>query len=166
MSTDPAAIPDAPGPSPRPRRTAGPTARRVGYAVATLVDVVLLSLVNVWPGWQVLPFLDDRFAEVLPWINAGLAVGAVANLLNAVFDRRWLRAFGDLATTIVGIVGLVLLWTVFPFDFGDSTVPWEAIVRTILVIAMAGSAIGAVAALVALVRALFADADDLERPKD
>lgn len=145
-----------------PRRFGAPpsaAARRFGYAVAVVVNLVLLSLANVWPGWQVLPFLDDRFVEVLPWVNASLAVGAVANLVNLIFDRRWLRAIGDLASTGVGLVALVQLWTVFPFAFGATSFPWEFIVRTVLIVGIIGSAIAIVVALVTLVRAVFAEPD-------
>jgi len=107
----------------------------------------------------VLPFLTGETVEVLPWINASLAVGVVANVVNLIFDRAWLKSFGDLGTTSVGLAAMIQLWAVFPFDIGDSTNPWIVIVRTLLVIAIAGSAIGIAVAAVALVRALIRRAD-------
>lgn len=156
-----------PPPAGRPRRfryTPSPAARRFGYALAVLINALLLFLVNVWPGWQVLPFLTEGMAEILPWINASLTVGIVANLVNVIFDRAWLRAIGDLASTGVGLVALVQLWAVFPFTFGDSTFPWEMVVRTFLVVAIAGSAIGIVAAVVTFVRALLRKPDPAVPP--
>jgi hypothetical protein len=138
----------------RSRRGPSPAARRFGYAVAAVVDVLLLYLVNVWPGWQILPFLTGGMVEVLPWINASLAAGIVVSLIDVIFDRRWLRALGDLITTSIGLVALVQLWRVFPFDFGDTTVPWEWLARAVLIIGMIGSAIGIVVQAVILVRAL------------
>ena len=148
----------------RPGRPTSPAARRFGYGVAVLVNLLLLWLANVWPGWQVLPFLDDRFVEVLPWVNASLAVGAVANLVNLIFDRRWVRAIGDLVSTFVGLLSLIVMWNVFPFDFGGTTFPWEAVVRTLLVIAIGGSAIAIVVAIVTLVRAVVGDDDHAAPP--
>ena len=136
------------------RQPPGPAARRFGFAVAAFVN-----LGNVWPGWQVLPFLTDETVEVLPWINASLAVGVVANVVNLIFDRAWLKSFGDIVTTSVGLAAMIQLWAVFPFDFGDSTFPWVAIVRTLLGIAIIGSAIAIVVAAVAFVRALIRRAD-------
>ncbi|MRX42498.1 hypothetical protein [Agromyces kandeliae] len=144
---------------PRRRRPLSPAARRFGYAVAAFVNLLLLYLGNVWPGWQVLPFLTAETLDVLPWINASLAVGVVVNLVNLIFDRAWLKALGDLASTSVGLVATIRLWSVFPFDFGDSTFPWVIIVRTVLVLAIAGSAIGIVAAIVAFARALVRGSD-------
>ena len=141
------------------RQPPGPAARRFGFAVAAFVNLLLLYLGNIWPGWQVIPFLTGDTIEVLPWINASLAVGVAANVLNLIFDRAWLKSFGDVVTTSVGLAAMIQLWAVFPFDFGDSTFPWVVIVRTLLVIAIAGSAIGIVAAVVAFVRALTRRAD-------
>ena len=39
--------------------------RRAGYAVAIAVNLVLLYLVNVAPGWQAVPFLTESTTEVL-----------------------------------------------------------------------------------------------------
>lgn len=144
---------------PRRRQPPGPATRRFGFAVAAFVNLLLLYLGNIWPGWQVIPFLTGETVEVLPWINASLAIGVVANVVNLIFDRAWLKSFGDLVTTSVGLAAMIQLWAVFPFDFGDSTFPWVVIVRTLLVIAIAGSAIGIVAAAVAFVRALIRRAD-------
>ena len=137
----------------RSRRTPSPARRRFGYAIGALVNVLLLYLVNVWPGWQILPFVTGGMLEVLPWINASLAVGIVVSLIDVIFDRRWLKAIGDLATTSIGLVALVQLWRVFPFDFGGTTFPWEWLARAVLVIGMIGSAIGIVVQVVILVRA-------------
>lgn len=137
------------------RRTPSAGVRRFGYAVAALVDILLLFLVNVWPGWQILPFLTDALVEVLPWINASLAVGIVVSLIDLIFDRRWLKALGDLATTSIGLVAIVQLWTVFPFDFGDTTSPWVWLTRAVLVIGMIGSVIAMVVQVVVLGRAFF-----------
>ena len=88
-----------------------------------------------------------------------LSVSVAANVVNLTFDRAWLKSFGDLVTTSVGLAAMIQLWVVFPFDFGDSTFPWVVIVRTLLVIAIVGSAIGIVVAAVAFVRALIRRAD-------
>ncbi|WP_438855927.1 hypothetical protein [Agromyces sp. M3QZ16-3] len=155
--------PEIPRHAPRPREPRGPAARRFGFAVAVFVNLLLIYLGNVWPGWQVLPFLTAETAEVLPWINASLATGVLVNLIDLVFDRAWLKALGDVATTSVGLVATIRLWAVFPFDFGASTFPWEIVVRTLLILAIVGSAIGIVAAGVAFVRALVRGPDAAAR---
>lgn len=130
----------------RPR----PGARRAGYIVAAVVNAVMLYLVNRWPGWEAVPFLTDATVLVLGIVNASFVVGIVANLVYLVADPPRLRALGDLVTTGVGIAAIVRVWQVFPFDLGGT--PWEVVVRVLLVVAMLGSGVAIIVALVRLVR--------------
>jgi hypothetical protein len=137
--------------SPRtlPRRSARP-GRRAGYVVAMLVNAVLLYLINVAPGWEVVPFLTADLTLVLGIINASLIASLVVNLVYVVADPPRIRAAGDLVTLSIGIAAMARLWSVFPFDFGDAT-GWETVTRTLLVIGIVGSGIGILVALVQLV---------------
>jgi hypothetical protein len=49
--------------------------------VAAAVNLVLLWLLLVWPGWEALPFLTDQFNQVVGLMSASLLVGAAANLV-------------------------------------------------------------------------------------
>jgi hypothetical protein len=40
-------------------------ARKVGYSVTALVNVIMLILVNATPGWRALPFLTEDFVSLL-----------------------------------------------------------------------------------------------------
>jgi hypothetical protein len=129
-------------------------ARRFGYFVALLLEAALLYLLNVRPGWGVLPFLTDDMEQVIGLLNVSIVVGMAANALYLVHDPAWLKALGDLATTGVGIAVLVRFWQVFPFDFGDASFDWALLARIMIVLGIIGSAIGLVVALVRLVRNL------------
>lgn len=126
-------------------------ARRVGYVIAVLVNLALLYLVNVWPGWEAVPFLTEDTTRVLTLVNASIVAGAVANVVYLVADPRWLRSFGEAFTTAVGIAAMVRLWQVFPFDFGDTGFDWAIVVRVLLVVGIVGAAIGLLTNLVRLV---------------
>lgn len=126
-------------------------ARRAGYMIAVGINVVLLWLANVEPGWEVLPFLTPDMAQVMPLVNASIIAGAVANAVYLAADPTWLKALGDLVTTAVGIVAMVAMWRVFPFDFGDASFDWALLFRWVLGVGIAGSAIGIVVNLVSLV---------------
>jgi hypothetical protein len=147
---------DAPRSAPRraPKARPGRAARRFGYLVALAVNVAMLYAVNRWPGWDAVSFLTDDMSRVVDWVNASIVVGIGANVVYFVRDPRWLKALGDLLTTTIGIVVLVRLWQVFPFDFPDGSVDWALIARIVLVVGIAGSAIGIIAALVSFVRAV------------
>lgn len=146
MSTDPRS-------HPRSRKSQpGPVGRRVGYAVAIVVNVMLLLLVNVWPTWRVLPFLTEGMLDVLALVNLGLIAGMVANLLNLLFDARWLRAAGDLVTSVIAVFTLLRFWDVFPFAFPDSGFDWALLTRVLLGVAIVGTVIGVIVQVVLLVR--------------
>lgn len=134
-----------------PRPGTGPLARRVGYAVAIAVDVVLLLLVNRSPGWEYVPFLTPEAAQVVGLVNASIVTGLVANVVYLVTDPAWLRALGEVATTAVGLAALVAIWQVWPLDL---TLGWDVLARLTVGIGIAGSVIGIVAAMVRFVREL------------
>lgn len=128
--------------------------RRVGYVAAVVVNAFMLYAVNVWPGWDALPFLTEDTRDVLGLVNASMLVGLAANAVYLLRDPPWLRALGDVVTTSVGLAALVRIWQVFPLDFGDSTFDWALVAHVLLGVAIVGSVIGIVAGLVSLVRNL------------
>lgn len=136
-------------PSPRPSRSS----RRLGYTVGLVVNGGLLLAVNRTPGWDVVPFLTEDTARVLGPVNASLAIGIVVYALLIVSDPPWLRAVGDIAVNVVGIVALVRIWQVFPFAFPSGGVDWGLIARWVLAVGIAGSVVGILVALTRLVRA-------------
>ncbi|PRZ05175.1 hypothetical protein BCE75_108154 [Isoptericola sp. CG 20/1183] len=127
-------------------------ARRVGYVLGVLVNVLLLVLVHGWPGWESVPFLTPETAEVLGEVDAAIVVGIVANLGYLVADPPWLRALGDVVTAAVGLVATIAVWNVFPFEFTGQTFPWDTVLRVLLVAGMVGSVVAIVVALVRLAR--------------
>ena len=144
----------SPASSERPRWP-GPVGRRVGYAIGVVVDVVLLALVNVWPGWQAVPVLTHDMDRVLPLLNASFIVGAAVNLVLFVLDRREAKAVGDIVTTVVGLAVLTQLWQVFPFDFGSVRFDATVLTRVVLGFAVFGTAIALVVQFVMLVSVLI-----------
>lgn len=130
-------------------------ARRGGYTVAVLFDGALLVAVNRWPGWEAVPFLTRDTSMVTGLLNASLIVNLVANLVYLMRDPLWLKALGDMVTTTVGIFALLRIWNVFPFDFADGSFDWALVVRILLLVAVVGSVIGVVAALITFLRSLF-----------
>jgi hypothetical protein len=132
----------------------GPAGRRAGYAVAVLLGLALLVLLNVWPGWQAVPFLTADTVEVLGIVNISLAVGVLTNLVLLVTDPPWMKAAFNVVSTAVGLVATVEVWQVFPFDFSDWWFDATVLVRVLLVLGMVGSAIGILFGLGVLLREL------------
>ena len=137
-----------------PRRPPS-TGRRLGYAIALVINALLLYAVNVWPGWQVVPFLTAETRAVVGLVNLSLIVGMIVNGVYIVVDRPAVRALGDLITLGVGLAVLVALWRVFPFDFDDAAFDWTLLIRIVLGLALFGTAVGIVVQVVVLVRSLL-----------
>jgi hypothetical protein len=111
---------------------------RSGYVGTAVVEGIMLWLVNRWPGWEAVPFLTRDTELVLGLVNATLLVTLLANLVYAVADPPRLRAFGDLVIAVVGLVAVVRIRSVFPFDLSSG---WETAVRVLLVLALVVNAI-------------------------
>ena len=130
----------------------GVAARRVGYAVAVLVNATLLLAVNGWPGWEAVPFLTagQRWCSV--WSTPRSSSASPRMRVYLLHDPPWLRALGDVVTTSVGLAALVRIWQVFPLDFGDSSFDWALVAHLLLGVAIVGSVIGVLVGLTSFVR--------------
>lgn len=129
--------------------------RRLGYAIAIVVNALLLYAVNVWPGWQAVPFLTAETREVVDLVNLSLIAGMITNGVYIFVDRPILKALGDIITLGIGLAVLLAFWQVFPFDFDNSTFDWTLLIRIVLGLAMFGTAVGIVVQVVVLFRSLL-----------
>ncbi len=126
--------------------------RRAGYVVAMMVNALMLLAANIWPGWEVVPFLSRETPLVMSWVNVAIVVNLVANAAYFLRDPVWLRSVGDLVTLGVGTAVMVRIWQVFPFDLTGSGMDWALVLRIVLVLGIFGSVIGMIAAAGTLVR--------------
>ena len=131
-------------------------ARRAGYLVAVLVNAAMLYAVNVWPGWESVPFLTEGMRLVIGLVNLSIVVNLGANVVYLVRDPPWVRALGDILTTAVGLLAMIRMWQVFPFDFGNTSFDWTLVVRVLLGVGIVGSSIGIGVAAVSLGKGLAA----------
>jgi hypothetical protein len=134
---------------PRPPRSA----RRVGHVSAAVVNLVLLWLLNVAPGWEWLPFLTPDFAGLVGLINTSLVVGVAIDLAYVIDDPPWAKSLGDAVTAAFACAILVRTWAIFPFDLGSWS-GWEPALRVLVGLLAIATAIGVVASLAQFVRAL------------
>jgi hypothetical protein len=136
---------------PTTRRSSVPS-RRLGYAIAVVLNGVLLYLVNVMPGWEVVSFLTQDFTAVLGLLNLSLVAGIVANLLWITTDPAWLRSLGQVVLSAIGLAVVLQMLDVFPVDFTGWAVDGTWLVRFVLVVAAVGSGLGLLVDGVRLVR--------------
>lgn len=126
--------------------------RRGRHVAVALFTVIVYWAVNVWPGWQAVPFLDQSMQDVLCFVNASLIISGVVSVVNIVANRSAVSAVGEIITSAVGLVVASRFWVVFPFGFGGSGFNWDLVARILLMLACAGYAVSIVVQLAALVR--------------
>lgn len=134
---------------PSTSRRSGP-GTRVGYAVAAAINLVLLWLIDVSPGWQSLSWVTSEATAVVPWVNAALATSAAVNAFYLVRDTPLLKSVGDLVSSVASLASAIVTWHVFPFDLHGG---WLVLVPVLVVVATIGSAIAVIANLVRATRA-------------
>ncbi|WP_448631028.1 hypothetical protein [Cellulomonas soli] len=136
-------------------RRGSAASRRAGYAAGLLVNVLLLVAIHAYPGWRAVPFLTDGLLEVLPLVDASLVLGAVANMLYLVHDGPAFQALTQAAVDAVSLLACLRLLQVFPFVFTEGAVPWELVVRVVLVVAVVGTVIAALVEVMRFFRVMF-----------
>lgn len=119
--------------------------RRFGYSIAIGINVVLLIVVQNILAWGWLPFLTEEFAEVVPWITFSLSASIVANVIYMFNDNRVVKGTGQIAINLIAIVVTYQVFSVFPFDFSAYSFDWALVTQIVLILAMVGSGIGAIA---------------------
>lgn len=122
--------------------------RKVGYFVAIGVNAALIFVLNNLLNWGV-PFVTGSFSVCLWTINLSLAATLLANGVFLAFDPAWFRHLVQMVLNVVAFAALMTVYVIFPFSFDGGN--WEPLARIVLVVAMAGTAIGFVAELVKLV---------------
>jgi uncharacterized membrane protein len=139
--------PDSPAQSTRGESR---SARKVGYLVAVLVNVIMLVIVNIRPGWQELSFLTGDFAGILWLVNLSMAFSAMVNLVYLWYDPAWFKSVSQVATSAISLAASLRILQVFPFDFSAYSFDWSALTRLALVLAIFGTAVSIVVELVRL----------------
>jgi hypothetical protein len=131
-------------------------ARCVGYVLSAAINLVLLWLVTVQPGWRFVPILTEDFTAVVGVVIASLLVGVAVNLVYVLADPRWLRYLGEAVTAGFACVVLARMWSVFPIDLG-TWAGWEPALRIVIGLFCLGAGIAVIANLAMAVRAAVGD---------
>lgn len=134
--------------------------RRVGYAVAAVLNGVLLYVVNNLPAWDLFPFLTDDFSRVLWILDLSLLASLLVNVAWIWFDPIWFKGTTQIALNAISLAVTVRMWNVFPFDFSAYSFDWETVARVVLVIGGVGLSIGILVELVNVGRWAISSAAD------
>lgn len=136
----------------RPARRRNRSEGLVPNLFGVLVFALLLVLVNVWPGWEVLPFLTDDAHATVAVLNLVLIIGVVSQAACLVEDSPRLRALGSYVIGLATMVLLGRLWQDFPFALDDLDPAWASSIRLVLAALFAWATWATIRAAVRLVR--------------
>jgi hypothetical protein len=140
------------------------SARRVGYVIGLVINLLLLWFVTVEPGWRFVPFLTEDFVEVVGLVIVSLLLGAAVNLVYLAADPRWLKHLGEAVSAAIACLILARMWAIFPIDLGERWGGWESALRVLLGLACIGTGIGVVANLAQVARTLTEREGPFGRP--
>jgi hypothetical protein len=119
-----------------------PGTRRFGYAVAVLVNVALLFVVNNLLAWDILAFLTNDFERVIPIINVSVGASILVNLIYLSYDAGWFKSLTQIGLLGISMAATVRFYRVFPFDFSAYEFDWATVAKWLLILAIVGVAIG------------------------
>ncbi len=142
--------------------------RIAGYGASIFWNVVLLiffSFFHQYIAWYHvetdgsvtrLSMLTSDYFAWLPILVTALVISVAANILLITYDRYWLREIIQIILTVIGVVVVANLVSIFPFDFSvipDATavdiVP--VVVTIVLIIVAVGLGVGALVRFIKLI---------------
>jgi hypothetical protein len=142
--------------------------RIAGYSVAifwNLILVIFFSFFNQYIAWYHvepdgsvtrLTMLTGEYFLWLPILISALVISIAANIFLIIYDRFWLREIVQIILSVIGVVVVANLVSIFPFDFSvipnATAVDVVPMVVTIVLIVMAvGFAVGALVRFIKLI---------------
>ena len=118
--------------------------RRAGnYVGAVIGSVIAIIVVNMLPNWN-LRFITDDFAAVLWALNLSLIAQIAVNAVLILFHPRFLHYAAKVGLGLVSLLAIIILVTVFPFDFSHVGNWIGTVLRIVLYIGLAGTAVSIV----------------------
>lgn len=119
-----------------------PSKRRpAAYVGAIVANIVMVWVVNAIPGWE-WPFVTTDFPAVLWAVNLSLGMQIAGNALLVFYHPRFLHHLVQAVLNAVSLLALIIVVTVYPFDFttviGDGA---NTVARVLLYVALGGTAI-------------------------
>jgi len=111
-------------------------ATRLGYALAVVINAVMVWVVRQLLDWEYPKFLTEEFNDLIPILTLAFVVSLVANAMYLWNDRWPVKPIGDMITAAMGFLVALRTYQVFPFDFSGYESDWSWLVRLVLIVAM------------------------------
>jgi hypothetical protein len=128
--------------------------KKVGYIVSIIVLIIVIYVLRHLREWGV-TFLTEDFSKCLFYIEISIYASIGAQVLFLLYDNRWFKHLIQALTNIAGAVALIMIYVIFPFDFGDAT--WTRWIRIGILVLFGLTLIGVIVDLVKGIRYLVKD---------
>ena len=142
--------------------------RVAGYSAAIFWNVVLLiffSFFHQYIAWYHvesdgsvtrLSMLTGDYFAWLPILVTALVISVAANIIMIIYDRYWFREIIQIILTVIGVVVVASLVSIFPFDFSviSNTTAVDIVpvaVNIFLIIVAVGLGVGALVRFIKLI---------------
>ncbi|HSJ46065.1 MAG TPA: hypothetical protein VK923_15435 [Euzebyales bacterium] len=122
--------------------------------ITIVINAMVLYVVDNVLEWDLLTFLTDDFASVLPLLELSLLATIAVNVVYLAYDEPTFRTVMQLGLSGISLAVVLRLYDVFPFDFSDYDPAWGTVARAVLILAIVGTGIGLVVEAGRLVQAL------------
>jgi len=124
----------------------------LAIAIAAIVSFFMLLVFNAHAAWRPLlgGVVTDAYLDVLWALNLGCLVHIVGNLVLYLARPWWLRRLMDVVFAIAGLIGAIVLYGVFPFDFARFGGGVDVLAHVALFLAVVGTSVAIFVNLVRL----------------
>jgi len=126
------------------------TAELTAATIANAVFAIALNMVPLWRQYTRGVVLED-FVQILWAANISVLVQIAGNLSLIFYRPPRFAALVQLLGTAAGMLSIIVFYVVFPLDFAQIGLGWiNAAMKIVLIVGMAGSAIGLIVQTVQL----------------
>ncbi|HUI70516.1 MAG TPA: hypothetical protein VL354_08320 [Spirochaetia bacterium] len=124
----------------------------VGAIVGNLIALVFMNTVLLWRQYTQGVILES-WVNILWAVNVSLLAQMVGNLILCFYRPSWFSALMRSAFAATGLMSAIVFFMVFPLDFSQLVGMWlNTAVRVLVIMGMAGAAIGFLVELVRYIR--------------
>lgn len=100
----------------------------IGAIVSAIVIYIVMLLVNKY--YSYIPFVTDKFEQILPLYNLSLTVSIFLTAARAIFRSEEFKNISEIINNIFFCVIAYNLWIIYPFD--TSSLPLSSLLDILI----------------------------------
>jgi hypothetical protein len=128
--------------------------RILGYAIAIIVQIVILYILRHLKEWGV-NFLNEDYENALFYVELSIYVSIAIHFIFILYDNRWFKNLLQGVSNIFGALAIIMVYVIFPFIIENES--WVKVIRIALLVLFVLSIIGALAEIIKGFRNLARD---------